>query len=613
MSKYFRWKAILPLTVVLVLVVVGGLLFLDPAVRRGVEFAGTKAVGAKVDLRSADVRVLDGTVRFGGLAVTDPAKPMTNLFEAEELVFDVGIEPALEKKVVIDTMAVRGLRFGTARATSGAIPRPQEPADDDPSAIRQAVDEWRSQVQVPPIALSTLTQSVNVAAISAESLATVRAANVAVAFADTARTQLLADLQALDPKPMIDSAEALATRLRGASLRTLGLAGVRTAVSDTRRTLRDLEQMKVRLAAFEDDVKGDAKGLRQRLDAIPAARAQDYVYARSLLQLPSFEIPTIGPQLFSSLYADKVGEVMYWVRMAEKYVPPGLKRQTRPGPRRVRASGTTVLFPKETTYPTFLTRLAELSLAIGGAGAAAGEYEARAVGVTSQPAVYGAPTRFLVSRVAGVAGPRDVRISGSLDHRTDVPRDSVTARMAGVPLPALPLAGLGATVALNEGVSELDLVRVGDSLTGRWSWTSTRVAWTRDTLAQPRATTPAMRLVEDGLWNALSRLNTVELEARVSGTLRSPRLAIHTNLASAIAGALRAQLGEEVRRAEQQVRARVDALADAKVAEARAKADEVRADLQQRLDAEKARLEAQKAALEAKLRELVRIPGIGGS
>lgn len=609
--RFIRWKALLPLAVLLLLVIGGGILFLDPAVRRGVEFAGTRAVGAKVDLRSADVRVLDGTVRFEGLAVTDPSKPMTNLFEAADLVFDVGIRPALEKKVVIDTMAVRGLRFGTPRATSGAIPSPARPADDDPSAIRQAVDEWRSQVKVPPISLSTLTQSVNVAAISAESLATLRAAIAARGFADTARAQLLADLQALDPRPTIDSAEALAARLRTANLRTLGLAGVRQAVSDSRRTIRELDQLNDRLRTFEADVKGDAKGLKQRLDAIPAARARDYAYARSLLQLPSFEIPTIGPQLFSELYAEKVGEMMYWVRMVEKYVPPGLRRRETPGPQRARASGTTVLFPKETTYPSFLTRLAELSLAIGGEGAAAGEYEARVVGATTQPAVYGAPTRFVVSRAEGRVGPRDIRITGSLDHRSATPRDSIVARMAGVPLPALPLKGLGATVALNDGVSELDVFRHGDSLTGRWYWRSTRVAWSRDTVTQARAAAPAMRLVEDGLWRALSRLTDVEIEARVSGTLRHPQLAIRTNLAEAIAGALRAQLGEEVRRAEQQVRARVDLLVDAKVAEARAEADKVRADLQARVDAERAKLEAQKAALETKLRELVRIPGIG--
>ena len=302
---------------------------------------------------------------------------------------------------------------------------------------------------------------------------------------------------------------------------------------------------------------------------------------------------------------------MYWVNMAEQYIPPGLERQMQKGPERVRASGTTVLFPKETVYPSFLARLAELSLAIGGDGAAAGEYEARLVGVTTQPAIYGAPTRFLVSRAAGKVGPRDARISGSLDHRGKPVRDSLAARLSGFPLPTMPLAGLGATVALGDGTSELVLAREGDRLGGRWLWRSTAVTWTRDTTSQPRATSPAMRLVEDALWRAVARIDSVEIEARFSGSVTAPSLAVRTNIADAVAGALKAQLGEEVRRAEQQVRAKVDALVDQKAREARAYADGIKAQAETRIAEERTKLEAQKAALEARLRDLVRIPGIG--
>ncbi len=610
--KHIRWKALLPLTVVLLLLVGGMTLFVDPVTRRGVESAGTSMVGAKVDLRRADVRLIDGTVRFEGLAVTDPGAPMTNLFEAEQIVFAVEILPALQRKIVIDTMAARGIRFGTPRATSGAIPvDPADTLDQGPSVIRKAVDEWRAQVRVPPISLATLTQSVNVAGISAESLATLRAARSAIAFADSARTQLLADLQALDPRPTVDSAEALANRLRTANLGTLGIAGARQAVTDVRRTVRELDQLNDRLKSFEGEVKGDAKGLGARLEAIPAARQADYTYARSLLQLPSFEIPTIGPQLFSDLFAEKIGELMYWVRLAERYVPPGLRRQMQPGAKRVRASGTDVLFPLERTYPDFLMRLGELSLAIGGEGASTGEYSARVVGLTTQPTVYGAPTRFAVERTAGVVGPRDASISGSLDHRGTPVRDSIAARLTGVPLPTLPLKGLGVTVALNDGTSELRLARAGDAIDGSWRWRANGVTWSRDSVSQPRSSSPSMRLVEDALWRAMSRIGDVEIEAKFSGTLKRPALSINTNIADAIASALREQLGEEVRRAEAQVRARVDQLVEAKVAEARAEAEKVRADVQGRVDAERAKLEAQKTALEARLRELVRIPGIG--
>lgn len=610
--RIIRWKAALPLAVFLVLLVVGVRLFLDPAVRRGIEVGGTAAVGAKVDLARARVGLADGLVTLRGLQVTNPGKPMTNLFEAEELVFDVGMLPALEGKVVIDTMAARGLRFGTPRRTSGAIPRaPGDTADSEPSAVRKIVDDWVAQVRIPPLSLETLKGTVNVEGIRAESLATLRAALAVRDQADTVRTRFTTGIRALDPRPTVDSAEALAKRLQGANLRTLGIAGARQAVTDVRRTIRDLDALNDRLKAFERSTKADVDTMGRRLQAVSAARATDYAYAKSLLRLPTFEIPTIGPQLFSGLVAEKVGEVMYWVNLAERYVPPGLERQMKKGPERARASGTDVLFPKARVYPDFLTRLAELSLAIGGEGAAAGEYQARIVGVTTQPAVYGAPTRFLVSRAAGKVGPSDVRITGSLDHRTTPVRDSLAARLDGIPLPSMPLAGLGATVALGTGTSELRLARVGDELGGRWLWRSTTVAWTRDTTAQPRATTPAMRLVEDALWRAVARIDSVEIEARFTGSVTKPQLAVRTNIADAVARALQEQLGEEVRRAEQQVRAKVDALVDEKVAEARARADEVRGQAEQRIAEERTKLEAQKAALEAKLRELVRIPGIG--
>jgi len=609
--SWIRWKALIPLSVLLVAITLVTILFKDVALRRGVEAAGTAAVGARVDLARAHLGILDGNVTLNGLAVTDPSKPMTNLFEAEALVFDVGILPALEGKVVIDTIAARGLRFGTARKTSGAIPQPENPAPEEPSAVRKVVDDWMAGVKVPPLELSTLTQAVNVAAISADSLATLRAAVAARDFADTTRTRFTNGLRALDPRPTVDSAEALANRLKNANLRTLGLAGARQAATDVRRTLRDLEALNTKLKAFEAGTKSDVDSLGDRVADIGRARTADYAYARGLLRLPTFEVPAIGPQLFSGLISEKVGEVMYWVNMAERYVPPGMRRQMRPGPRRVRASGTDVLFPKENVYPDFLARLAELSLAIGGEGASAGEYEARIVGATTQPAVYGSPTRFLVSRAAGRVGPRDARVSGSLDHRGEPVRDSLTARLTGFPLPRMPLAGLGASVDLGDGTSELQLARTGDRLGGSWVWRSSHVTWMRDSAAASRASTPAMRLVEDGLWRALARIDSVEIEARFTGSLTRPELAVRTNIADAVAGALKAQLGEEVRRAEAQVRARVDELVDATAREARAKADEVKAQAEQRIAEERTKLEAQKTALEARLRELVRIPGIG--
>lgn len=603
---YIRWKALLPLSVVLGLIALWAIVFADRTLKWAVESAGTAAVGAKVDLARAELGILDGNVTLEGLEVTDPSAPMTNMVAVDALVFDVGILPALEKKVVIDTVAARGIRFGTPRRVSGAIP--QKPKDVEESSA--VIDAFKRQVKVPPLELSTLTQSVNVGAISADSLATLRAARHAQAFADTAKAKLLADIDAADPRPTLDSAQALATRLQSANLRTLGLAGTRQAVTDVRRTLRELGQLDDKLKTFETETRGNAAGLQERLAAIPAARTQDYAYARGLLKLPSFEIPSIGPQLFSDLVAEKMAGVLYWMDRAERFIPPGLQRQTQPGRPRVRASGTDVLFPKENVYPSFLMRMAELSLSIGGEGASAGNYSAQIVGLTSQPAVHGAPTTFALARSEGQSGPSDIRVNGFFDHREAPVRDTIGGRFSGITLPNFPLGGLGGAVVLGTGLSEIAIERRGEALQGRWLWRAPNVTWQRDS-TRPRPTDARAALVEDALWRAMARIDSVEIDARIGGTLRSPTMAIRTNIADAVANALKEQLGEEVRRAEQQVRARVDALVDAEVAKARAAADAAKTQVNERIAAERARLEAQKAALEARLRELTRIPGIG--
>lgn len=604
--SYLRWKALLPLSVVLGLIALWAFVFADRTVKWVVESAGTAAVGAKVDLARARVGFRDGNVTLEGLEVTDPSSPMTNLVEVEALVFDVGLLPALERKVVIDTAAARGIRFGTPRKVSGAVP--QKPKDAEEAS--RVIEDFKRQIKIPPLELSTLTQSVNVGAISADSLATLREAQHAIAYSDTARAKLLADLQAADPRPSIDSARALADRLASANLRTLGLAGARQAVTDVRRTLRDLGQIDDRLKGFEAETRGNAAGLQDRLQAIPAARTADYAYARSLLRLPSFEVPSIGPQLFSDLIAEQLGSVLYWAERAERYVPPGLQRQMQPGPARVRASGTTVLFPKEAVYPNFLMRLAELSLTLGGEGASAGNYSAEIVGLTSQPAVFGAPTTFALSRTAGQVGPSDIRVAGLFDHRAQPVRDTLGARFSGITLPNFPLGGLGGQVRLGTGLSQLSIARNGEALSGRWLWRAPRVAWERDsTRARPADARAAM--VEDALWRAMARVDSVEIEAVLGGTLRKPTMGVRTNIADAVANALRAQLGDEVRRAEQQVRARVDQLVETKVAEARTAADAARSQVLSRIAEERARLDEQRTALESRLRELTRIPGVG--
>ena len=84
------------------------------------------------------------------------------------MIADLRIAPLLEKKVFIDTLAVRGLRFNTAREESGAIENPSETS----RVLRRQIDSWADQVTVPPFSVAGLSQTIDVAAISPDSLST---------------------------------------------------------------------------------------------------------------------------------------------------------------------------------------------------------------------------------------------------------------------------------------------------------------------------------------------------------------------------------------------------------------------------------------------------------
>lgn len=600
--KVFRWKAIVPLGLFLVLLAVAVLLLLDSLVRRGIENTGSYLVGARVDLTSADVRLGEGSVRLRGLQVTNPDAPMTNLIEADEIVIDVRKTPLLSKRVHIDTVALRGIRFGTPREESGALENPPEGA----GRIRQEVDQWASRVAIPPLTLEGLGQAIDVGALSPDSLRTLGAARAITTDADSMLGAWTAQLARLNPMPRVDSARALLERLRAADPVRLGVTGTAQLANDARSMLAGLEQMRTGVAALDTVARSGVTRVGADVRALADARAVDYRYALSLLKLPSLDAPSLSPAIFGDAALQWMRPVLYWAHLAEEYLPPGLDPRRRAGPQRARARGTTVVFPGGAPEPRFVLEHADADLEIG-TGAAAGQYRALVSGLSSAPTLYGKPVELEIARAEGAQGPRGARVFARLAHQTRPIEDSLDVVLTDLPLPTLDLGSVGAQLALGQGSTTLQLSRVGDRIDARWRWATANATWQRIGAAgtSPDTARIGTRAWADALlWRAVSRMREVEIDVRLSGTIAQPALGVRSNVGDVVARSLRAAVGEEVARAEQQVRARVDALVADGVQRATLAAD----DLERRAAAEigvpLAEVENVRALIEQELRRL---------
>ena len=598
--KIFRWKAIGPLLLLLVVLGILLVLFAEPVARDTTEEVSTELLGTQVDVGRLDLLPRQASVDLGALQVADPFEPRRNLVEADRIILKLNPEALTEKKLVVERFALQGMRFGTTRK------KPARPVSGDgfaPQALR-AVRAWGQQFDVPILQLTPI-DTIRQLVLNPAQLGTVRAAQGLLARTDSTRLGLEQSFKAVDVRGTVDSARALADRLSKTNPRQLGLDGTRQAIQSVQETLKRLDAAEQQVGGLRRNVTEGVRLLGAGVANLDDARKRDYAFARSLLKLPTFSAPDIGNAFFGKVSIDRFQQALYWAELARHYMPPGLLPRQDAGPKRLRASGTTVRFPKERSWPSFLVQLGQVDFTIAD-GLLKGAYAATVQGVTSEPALYGKPTLVSAKRDAPGSVIAGLDVGAVVDHRTASVRDSVSARLRGVQLPSFDIPGLPFRIAPGTGAANLTFALRGDRLLGRWSIGSKQVAWALDSAGGPG------NELQQLVWRVVSGLKQLDVNAQVSGTIKAPKLSVRSNLDDAIAQRLKAVVGEEVAKAEALARAKVDSIVSDKVEPVKQRIAAVQADATARVAEQQARVDQAQADLQAELKRLTAglAPGI---
>ena len=591
--KIFRWRAVGPLLVLFIILAILWWLFADTIARRETQKVGTQLLGAKVEIQDLHLDLKNGDVTIRGLTIASPHDAFKNLLQADELVADIDVIPLTEKKLIIDRIAANGLRFGTPRATDGRVAAKSDGKGSGAGIAERVLAEtreWASQFQVPVLQLAT--GKISIDSLDPRRLSTLPAAEALGARADSTQKAWQAELNDLQLGPTLDSAAATLEKLKKA--RATDLA----TLNEGRLAIERLKRASERVTALERGVKTGLAGLQSGLAGLDSARRRDYAFARSLLKLPSLDAPEIGNALFAPGAIRPFEKVLYWTQLARRYMPPGLLPRASTGPERARRAGEDIRFPKEQALPGFLLRSAELSFLLRPTSDEPQRYAGRLTGLSSDPTLYGRPM------LASASGPQ-LAAGAMLNHVRGIPLDTAGATVGGIPLPAFSVPGLPLRLDPGDGTTQLGFNLNGDTIHARFGLRSSNVKWARDTGAAGQNLTNTT--IGDLIWRTVSGISNLELEARLSGALHNPQLAVRSNLDQAIATRLRAVIGEEVAAAERQVRERVDALVKEKVDPVRTQVHPLQTQANARIAEQRARVDEMQKQLEQRLRELTRI------
>ena len=116
---------LLPLIVtiaVIVLAVMTVITFKNRIVKKAMTVALESVFGAKCDISSVNLKILDSSLRVKEIAVANKDEPMKNLFELSDINIDFDLVQLLKGRFVMDEIIAEGIQVGTDREVSGELP-----------------------------------------------------------------------------------------------------------------------------------------------------------------------------------------------------------------------------------------------------------------------------------------------------------------------------------------------------------------------------------------------------------------------------------------------------------------------------------------------------------
>ncbi|MDA8244160.1 MAG: TIGR03545 family protein [Elusimicrobia bacterium] len=534
-----RWSYVIPRLVLLVLVWAFSVFAFDPLLKWGLEKGMEKGVKAKADISSLRTTFFPPSLSIKGLTLADPDKEFSNLAEFSELSFAAEGAPLLEKKLVVDEASLKGLKLGTARRTSGFLPRlarKKKEEDSAPSLASKVKDETKDMaLDAAAGAKASVTADYKVDPADLES----------VKLAKQLEEQYKKDSADITARFSGDKYQAGLDALKARYEKAKGEKNIAKQAKDYAEIAKDLKKLTAQAA---EDKKAAAEALARAKDgfkALEEARRRDQAAVMSKLKLPSLDSKSLARMLAGPAAAEKLDKAMRFIELAKKYMPAGatgaLKKEA---PR-----GRVVHFPKERAYPTLLIKKLQLTGELGTEDPL--DYSGTVEGITTQPALYGKPA---VAVVKGAKGARRLDFKAEVDGRGEALKTSSVLSYSGMPVKELKLgspSSLEVDITGGTGAVEAALKTEGDNLDGK---ASARLSGAKFSPQGGSIKGPLKSAVE----SSFAGLSSAVIEAGISGTLKDPKFDVSTDLANALSRAFSSAVGAEIKKAQEEAKKKVD-------------------------------------------------------
>ena len=621
MRKNFILFVLIPAIIIGIVVY----LFIDRWVEAGLETAGEAAVGAKVEIDNLKLTLFPLGITFERMQVANPDDPWKNIFETRRVAFTMNPGQLLRGKYIIETMEVRDLILGTKRTTDGSIPGGKAKRDaaaaDSRSFSALAEDVLNRSVEKTPIFdPAMLRNGVNIdSLLKAVDLKTLKHIDTLKARAASATAQwqsTLADVDQTKQRLAIMDSSIRSIHVNELKDAQSILAAIQT-VDNTRKGINDIVTT---YNTRRDAITGEISQISSAVGQIDDIAKSDYQHVLSLARLPDINAIGIAEALVGKQMVTDIKTYLAYVDMAREkiknYQDSQPKEEKPP-----RMKGQNIHFPVDRAYPKFWIKNIAIS---GGEDAKQNPDFFYATGkvqnISSDQRTTGLPITVELTGARG-SGVK-AAFSALFDRRKDEPLDEYRASITGVPLAGFAIGSQDFLPATITGAKLGTAVEV--RIPGRSFNATTHVGFRSMTIAYAA---PVKNVGERLAREVLAGVTGFDVDLRLWNSPEGFKMALATDLDEQFSARVKAVLGAELAKLQNELKAKVNAVIaekrkefekvyNAKKAEAEQKLAQYTAIVNEKIamvDAKKKELEAQlekakKGAVEDAVRKLFKKP-----
>ena len=334
-----RWKGVTFLAVLVIVIFVLSLIFTDRWLEHQLETAGSRMIGAKVEIEGLDLSLFGAKLKIDGIQVTDPAHTMRNLFQTGRCELNFEFWPLLSKKIIVENFQISDFRTNTPRKSDGALPKNLKEKQKKAGLLQKSLNKLAQNIeQNTKLPVQNVKNQANIdSVLKFLKLKSPQKIDSLQKALNQSFEQWTQRLTRTDYDKELKAIESEIRKIDPEKIKTL--KGLQKALSTLKKSKTKIKLLTDSISTTKNKLQKELARLSRSVSLIQKWIEEDYKQALSRAKLPELSKSNMARMLFGATLVNRFEQYLAYLQTARTYLnklksakpkkekPPRLKGQ----------------------------------------------------------------------------------------------------------------------------------------------------------------------------------------------------------------------------------------------------------------------------------------------